>query len=718
MSEVIELKPAPTPIVYVGERVTTPASILPPYAPEKISSEPGVIVKWTDIPTIDKPLIPLEVGTTRSTVEKPIIPMEKTYRPTIVSLAYAREAAMAMTPILGTIRYAQYAKKDGLTAGEIGWIAGSAVLDLLCIIPLARLGAAGISTIRAAKVAKVASMATKVRTTKVIGPVARTGNTQFKLVNNLRSAIDSGDVIRIRATARKLENFGKVASVRKVTGGVDISKKAAYIRKNADAFAQTKIPVGVKKTLSRLDDAFAPYRASRQRLLHPKGAVEAVRAEPGVRVKTTVIPVTREEARGYGLSSRQVDDIFRKVGENRAAYMREAETIKRANIERVFEEINEVINRVKKTGTSVPLKRGKPYVPPKSVSTMTAEEAARLYGRKVMGGWSPAKAKVATDAYGAALKKFRVDPMLNPVKGKSPSRWRPFRPGEITKTRMRQLVSQWKNMKADLAVKQMIAARLLTPAIAYNTAAVTRILNAAPARTKAKAISQLSPEMRTALQTNLAQATTIAKAETSAIVKILTRAEAMAKVATLTEMLAEIITKTQVWTKAGLSVVSLTKLAVETRAAIKVATKVATRVVSKPPRPPIKKRFLLPLLPLPPGDAYARLSIFQKQGAVAWKQGFIYKLIYPPYGQENIINSRKPIAGVKLVKGIRSAYKSIIKARDKEGLLPSEITRDMGIMDIKIATPGQGRGKPKLQFKRDIKQRTRTTSAGISSVRR
>jgi len=103
---------------------------------------------------------------------------------------------------------------------------------------------------------------------------------------------------------------------------------------------------------------------------------------------------------------------------------------------------------------------------------------------------------------------------------------------------------------------------------------------------------------------------------------------------------------------------------------------------------------------------FSELTATEKAGSVCWKQGFIYILIYPPYGQANVIYSRKPFPGIPLYKGARSAYKSIIR---KGGKLPPEISRDMGIMDIHIKTT---KGKePKLTFERDIKQRTKLGKA-------
>ena len=78
-----------------------------------------------------------------------------------------------------------------------------------------------------------------------------------------------------------------------------------------------------------------------------------------------------------------------------------------------------------------------------------------------------------------------------------------------------------------------------------------------------------------------------------------------------------------------------------------------------------------------------------------------------------MINSRKPLADVKYFKGVGSAYKSVIA---KGGKVPPEILRDMGIMDLRFRSDRPTTRKPKLFYKRDIKQKTKTTP-GISGVR-
>jgi hypothetical protein len=96
---------------------------------------------------------------------------------------------------------------------------------------------------------------------------------------------------------------------------------------------------------------------------------------------------------------------------------------------------------------------------------------------------------------------------------------------------------------------------------------------------------------------------------------------------------------------------------------------------------------------------------------VAWRQGIMYKLIYPPYGKKDIINSRIPFQNMTIHTGAKSAFDTLTKMG---GYLPPLIKRDMGIMDITIVTV-KGRGsKPKMKFKRDSYQSTGGNGAGFT----
>lgn len=154
-----------------------------------------------------------------------------------------------------------------------------------------------------------------------------------------------------------------------------------------------------------------------------------------------------------------------------------------------------------------------------------------------------------------------------------------------------------------------------------------------------------------------------------------------------------------------------------TNVALRVATQVKAGIVPKLITPIIAKITLKPIIGVTPiinlPDGTRRhMTREEVAGAVAWKQGFIYIMIYPPYKPQNIEYSRKPFPGIKVVKGARSAYETVVKLGQK---IPSRLAYDMGIMDIEIITPKGGTGKPKLKFKADPKQKTKQT--GISMAR-
>jgi hypothetical protein len=91
------------------------------------------------------------------------------------------------------------------------------------------------------------------------------------------------------------------------------------------------------------------------------------------------------------------------------------------------------------------------------------------------------------------------------------------------------------------------------------------------------------------------------------------------------------------------------------------------------------------------------LSKEQLLGSMAWKQGFMYKLWYPPYGQDDIINSRTPFPGVKNYQGFKSAYASLI--RRTPGTIPPMISRNMGMFSTTIVGGDKAGSQPQLVYK-------------------
>lgn len=151
--------------------------------------------------------------------------------------------------------------------------------------------------------------------------------------------------------------------------------------------------------------------------------------------------------------------------------------------------------------------------------------------------------------------------------------------------------------------------------------------------------------------------------------------------------------------EAKVRAITQTKVKTQVKTLTRTITQLATELSLR-----LKTKFRIrPDITLPNG-ATRPMTKKELAGAVAWKQGFIYKMIYPPYGKWNIENRLRPFPGVRTVTGVRSAYETIVRIGGK---LPPTIKRDMGIMDITVTTIA-GK-KPELRFRRDILQQTTFT---------
>lgn len=167
----------------------------------------------------------------------------------------------------------------------------------------------------------------------------------------------------------------------------------------------------------------------------------------------------------------------------------------------------------------------------------------------------------------------------------------------------------------------------------------------------------------------------------------------------LTQQQVQSLTETQIESLTETQVKALTDTQIEamTETQIKILTETKPDIFNKPPtdipptRIPPRKIIKPPII----GSDGKELTKEQLEGAIGWKQGIMYKYIYPPYGQEDIINSRSPIQGIPMKEGIRSAYETIIRTRP--GFIPPNITRHMGMMDIQI-TDADKNGQPEIKF--------------------
>lgn len=155
-----------------------------------------------------------------------------------------------------------------------------------------------------------------------------------------------------------------------------------------------------------------------------------------------------------------------------------------------------------------------------------------------------------------------------------------------------------------------------------------------------------------------------------------------------------------------------TKAATMTQTATRATTRIATLIRDRVKQSKIRGKIRLPVILSDDGKP---LTEKQVKGAIGWKQGWIYKVIYPPYKQKNVINSKTPIEGIRMTEGARSAYNTLVVIGGK---LPHTIKRDMGIMDITITTL-RGGIRPTMRVVRDrrlLKRRKHHSSQSIVST--
>ena len=97
----------------------------------------------------------------------------------------------------------------------------------------------------------------------------------------------------------------------------------------------------------------------------------------------------------------------------------------------------------------------------------------------------------------------------------------------------------------------------------------------------------------------------------------------------------------------------------------------------------------------------ARLAV-----PLAWRQGFVWWVIYPPYkSKADVKVLKKPPEGARIVKGIGSAYKTIQGLGGNVNIL---LTLDMGAFDVTITRPKRAGAKGTIKFTRDVKSKTRS----------
>lgn len=103
--------------------------------------------------------------------------------------------------------------------------------------------------------------------------------------------------------------------------------------------------------------------------------------------------------------------------------------------------------------------------------------------------------------------------------------------------------------------------------------------------------------------------------------------------------------------------------------------------------------------PIRPAEVLSRFKNKkgEYEGLIAWKQGWAFRVWYPPFSQKSMLVTRRPVEGVEYHTGLRSAYDSIVR---RGGYIPPVLSRKMGVFGVQVFTPKDVR-KPELRFRRE-----------------
>ena len=399
-----------------------------------------------------------------------------------------------------------------------------------------------------------------------------------------------------------------------------------------------------------------------------EGGREQPMIEPGLqmapreRMQTATIPITREEAEFYELSDEDIWEIFKEVGNDRDAFLAKAKALWLARKQ-------------------------------KQIDTAQNKEIADKLLADI-------QEKMEIEAgIREARREFYEFPLV---------------PAGETKTQ--ESILEGMQMPAGITVAPDMEVDTLLSKVAAETEAIEETIQEIETFLKRKPATITETRTRTSTLTRL---NTKLATQVATLTALQTQLQLETQTQTQTQTQLQLALQTQTQTQLALQTALQTQTALATELATEVATEteLKTRPVvlrglpdmpklERPPEPTKpRKKIKPPFLLL--NATGKELTSDELEGAVAWRQGIMYKLIYPPYGKVNIINSRKPFPNMKIHTGADSAFKTLVQ-RGK-GTLPKTIKRDMGIMDITIVT-GVGRSKkPKMKFKLDRYQSTDVT---------
>jgi hypothetical protein len=344
---------------------------------------------------------------------------------------------------------------------------------------------------------------------------------------------------------------------------------------------------------------------------------------------------------------------------------------------------------------------------PITAPVLTEEQQAIQAARTAQGMADAAEAAARVRAAGVAVSLATTGTTFMPVDMT-----------KLTLDSVTKTIKEWESMTPKKVVTEITASGLMTIAIATDPVTVSRIITNMTPSQRANVLTTVAPAIAQAIDTKAltkAQIVAIEQIQIQAQLQTLTQqavklanqlqtqgktqveiqtalqnlvqpqVQQMVKTQTMTKTQAQIATQTL--TKTALQVATQTQTKLQTRTETTTKTREATK-----PREPLTPRVPKLKFKSAKGEELTSEEL-KRRGAVGWKQGWCYHYWYRPFGKNDIIHSQEPIPGIPIVKGAKSAYKSVVKLG---GEVPPVLTRAMGIQRVTVTTPREG--KPRLAF--------------------
>ena len=647
------------------------------------------------------------------------------------AIGAAQIALLVVSPSLGIIGKAGGAvgkaaaiSSKALQAGTIATYGVITAVEWDKMTPLERTVNVALNvTIIGAVYGKTIVSGLKAVTSKLKGAYSKVPDLMMKMTK----AVKAGDAQKIRTIAANLE---KVGAKIKGTNGNIVRQQARYFNSHADEIALKGVTMPkkafsiIKKVNSSISKMVKTGEAGEMTPI-PKGAKDAAK-EQVKRIKEAD-KIIREEALHPSITAKPLPEWMKKgIAEG---YFEKAAT----------------------PATAAEVIKAKPTMP-----IPAAEEIAKLKLAGAVDAWLKTKGNLASAVetwlkvknsiiMDYALKKLapiwvknvKAIDLSKSVSKQMTSGLTAQETANLSAVRQAELLKKWQAMSYNAALREMLSMNMVTIAMSSSAKTAINIISNASPELRTEALQIMSPSLRTivspvitgklsATAKIISNAQTTAKTEVDYATRVMTQIDTATAIqqvsASVTNVASEAITKgltqTEVETRVKQAAIAevkqlpsvaiqqvlntkidtITDIAIQEAVKIQLAT--VTPTITKYSHSTFKKTYPPPPAPFEE-EKKKELTKEELAGAVQWKQGIMYIMIYPPYNKLNW--SRKPYAGIRKVKGAKSAYKTLQKLGQK---LPSRLAYDMGIMDVKIITSRGGKGDPKLRFAPDVKQKT------------